>query len=147
MFLRREIQESNKKACENEANDVLTSDLMKEHVQKKNEKLHPLIGTWFNADEYETDVEYIVSATRKWFAVRAVDRYDGEEGEVSEVKWDGDVLSFAVHWNSTGRFIKARLLAISPNRVEYTYTFTQQEMWHRKEPHQLGKGVARKAEK
>jgi len=106
--------------------------LMQKQAQKKNEKPHTLIGTWINGDEYETGVEYIVSAAGRGFAVRAVDRFDGEKGEVSDVKWDGNVLSFAVHWNSTGRFVKARLLAISPNRVDYIYTFTQQEMWHRK---------------
>jgi hypothetical protein len=105
---------------------------MPEHLQKKNEKPHTLVGTWFNADEYETDVEYIVSRAGGSFAVCAVDRFDGENGEVYDVKWDGDALSFAVHWNSTGRLVKARLLAISPNRVDYTYTYTQQETWHRK---------------
>ena len=116
---------------------------MQNPAQKKNEKPHTLIGTWVNGDEYETDVEYTVSATRTGFAVRAVDRFDGEKGEVSDVKWDGNTLSFAVHWNSTGRFVKARLLAISPNRVDYTYTFTQQEMWHRKESAPTGSPVRR----
>jgi len=107
---------------------------MQKPVQKKKENPCTVVGTWFNADEYETDVEYIVAYAAGSYAVRAVDRFDGEEGEVYDVKWDGDALSFAVHWNSTGRLIKARLLAISPNRVDYTYTYTQQEMWHRKKP-------------
>jgi len=105
---------------------------MQKHVRKKNENPHTLVGTWFDGDEYETQVEYIVSCSRGRFTVRAVDRFDGEEGEVYDVKWDGNALSFAVHWNSTGRLVKARLLAISPSRVDYTYTYTQQEMWHRK---------------
>jgi hypothetical protein len=106
---------------------------MQKRVQKKNEKPHTLIGTWINGDEYATEVEYIVLAAVTGFAVRAVDRFDGEEGEVYDVKWDGAALSFAILWKSTSRFVKARLHAISPNRVDYTYTFTQQEMWHRKE--------------
>ncbi len=105
---------------------------MQKYGQKKNEKPHPLVGIWINSDECKTDVEYHVSAAGKGFAVRAVDRFDGEKGEVSNVKWDKDVLSFAIHWNSTGRFVKARLQSISPNRVDYKYTFTQQEMWQRK---------------
>jgi hypothetical protein len=109
---------------------------MQKQLQKKNEKPHMLVGTWFNADEYETEVEYIVSCVEGSFAIRAVDRFDGEEGEVYDVKWDGDALSFAVHWNSTGRLMKARLLTISPNRVDYTYTYTQQELWHRKRTEQ-----------
>jgi len=87
---------------------------MPKRVQEKNERPHTLIGTWVNGDEYETEVEYIVSPAGEGFAVRAVDRFDGEEGEVYDVKWEGSVLSFAVHWNSTGRLVKARLLAISP---------------------------------
>ena len=105
---------------------------MQKHVHKKNQKPHTLVGTWFNGDEYETEVQYIVSCAGGVFAVRAVDSFDGEEGEVYDVKWDGDALSFAVHWNSTGRLVKARLLAISPNRVDYTYSYTEQETWHRK---------------
>src|SRR4051794_37718848 len=105
---------------------------MQKRAHKKNEKSHTLVGTWVNGDEYATEVEYIVSYAGGSFAVRAVDRFDGEEGEVYDVKWDGNALSFAVHWNSTGRLMKARLLAISANRVDYTYTYIQQEMWHRK---------------
>jgi hypothetical protein len=95
-------------------------------------KTHMLVGTWVNGDEYATDVEYQVSWGSQGFTVRAVDRFDGEEAEVYDVKWDGEALSFATHWPSTGRFVKCRLLAISPNRVDFTYTYTQQEMWHRK---------------
>ena len=95
-------------------------------------KTHALVGIWVNGDEYATDVEYHVSQVSQGFAVRAVDRFDGEEGEVYDVKWDGDALSFATHWPSTGRFVKCRLLVMSPNRVDFTYTYTQQEMWHRK---------------
>jgi len=101
--------------------------------QKRKKEEHTLVGTWFNGDEYETEVEYIVTGEPVSFAVRAVDRFDGEKGEVFDVRWDGNALSFAVHWASTGRLVKARLLPISPNRVDYTYSYTQQELWHRKE--------------
>ena len=99
---------------------------------KKRRKAQTLVGTWVNGDEYATEVEYHVSPRAKGFAVRAVDRFDGEKAEVYDVKWDGEALSFATHWPSTGRFVKCRLQAISPNRVDLTYTYTQQEMWHRK---------------
>lgn len=98
----------------------------------KNHKTHPLVGTWVNGDEYATEVEYQVSRAGRAFAIRAFDRYDAEEAEVYDVKWDGEVLSFATHWPSTGRFVKCRLQALSQNRVGLTYTYTQQEMWHRK---------------
>ncbi len=93
---------------------------------------HTIVGTWVNGDECAAGVEYQVFEGQTGLAVCAIDRFDGEEAQVYDVKWDGEVLSFATHWPSTGRFIKCRLLLISPNRVDFTYTYTQQEMWHRK---------------
>src|ERR1700731_4611847 len=103
-------------------------------IQKSNRKQHPLIGSWVNGDEYATEVEYIVSGKEPRFKVQAVDRYDSEIGEVRDVSYDDSTsaLSFAVYWNSTGRFMKARLVATAPNRVSYTYTFTENQMWFRK---------------
>lgn len=103
-------------------------------TQRKGRKQHPLIGSWVNGDEYATEVEYIVSGSERRFHVKAVDRYDGEVGEVRDISYDSgtSTLSFTVHWNSTGRFVKARLMAIAPNRVSYTYTFTESLMWFRK---------------
>ena len=100
----------------------------------KTHKPHPLIGSWINGDEYATEVEYIVSGSEPRFHVEAVDRYDGELGQVRDISYDDDkfTLSFTVYWNSTGRLVKARLTAISPNRVSYTYTFTESQMWFRK---------------
>jgi regulation of enolase protein 1 (concanavalin A-like superfamily) len=97
-------------------------------------KQHPLIGSWVNGDEYATEVEYVVSGKEPRFQVQVVDRYDGEVGEVRDVSYDDrtSTLSFAVYWTSTGRFIKVRVIAISPNRVSYTYTFTENQMWFRK---------------
>src|SRR5207237_244223 len=107
---------------------------MRKPAQNSGRKADPLIGSWVNGDEYETDVEYAISRNARDFEVRAVDRYDGEKGEVRDISYDEDIstLSFSVHWNSTGRFIKVRLLAISPNRVSYTYTFTENQMWFKK---------------
>ena len=105
---------------------------MQKRKSNNNLRTHPLVGTWVNGDEYATEIEYQVSTAEQGFAVRAIDRYDGEEAEVYDVKWDGEALSFATHWPLTGRFVKCRLQAISQNRVDFTYTYTQQEMWHRK---------------
>jgi hypothetical protein len=93
-----------------------------------------LLGSWVNGDEYATEVEYIVSGEEPRFQVRAVDLYDGEVGEVRDVAYDDSTftLSFSVYWGSTGRFVKARLVATSSNRVSYTYTFTENQMWFRK---------------
>lgn len=102
--------------------------------KREGRKQHPLIGSWVNGDEYATEVEYVVSGSQSVFKVRAVDRYDGEEGEVRDISYDDEksTLSFTVYWNSTGRLIKIRMAAISANRVSYTYTFTENQMWFRK---------------
>jgi hypothetical protein len=99
---------------------------------KKVPASHALVGRWVNGDEEATDVEYIVSASGKRFNVRAIDRFDGEEAEIAQIFWDGRVLSFGVHWVSTGRFVKCRFLSLSKNRIDFTYTYSAQEMWHRK---------------
>jgi hypothetical protein len=95
---------------------------------------HTLIGSWVNGDEYKTEVEYIISGKEPRFKVRVVDRYDGEKGEVHDISYDDktSTLSFSIYWNSTGRFVKTRMHAISQNRVSYTYTFTESQMWLRK---------------
>jgi hypothetical protein len=117
---------------------------MRERNQIDKMRTHPLVGAWVNGDEYATEVEYQVSPAGQGFVVRAVDRYDGEEAEVHDVTWDGEVLSFATHWPSTGRFVKCRLQPISQNRVDLTYTYTQQEMWHRKGAEPTASGDAGK---
>ena len=119
-------------------------------VAKDNRKEHPLLGVWINGDEYATEVEYIVSGSDPDFTVQAVDQYDGEVGEVRDVAYDAKTftLSFSIYWNSTGRLIRARLVATSPNRVSYTYTFTEQQMWFRKgtEPSAAGnRGLHRRS--
>jgi hypothetical protein len=99
---------------------------------KKKPKSHPLVGTWFNADEYATEVEFTISRSGDSYAVRVCDRHDGEVADVFETAWDGRALSFAAHWNSTGRFARYRLLHLSANRIDVTYTYTEREMYHRK---------------
>lgn len=101
-------------------------------ANKERAKEPTIVGVWVNGDEYKTDVEYQVSRKGEGFAIRAVDRFDGERAEVYDVNWDGEILTFSTHWPSSGRFVKCRLMAISPNRVDFTYTYTQQEMRHRK---------------
>jgi hypothetical protein len=91
-----------------------------------------LTGTWFNADEYASEVEFTVTRDGDSYAVLARDTYDGEEADIFETAYTGDVLSFAAHWNSTGRFARYKLMLLSPNRLSVTYTYTDNEMYHRK---------------
>ncbi len=99
---------------------------------KQKPKRDLLVGTWFNADEIETGVEFTVTRSAVAYAVRVCDRFDGETADISETGWGGSVLSFAAHWNSTGRFARYRLLLLSANRIDVTYTYTDNEMYHRK---------------
>jgi hypothetical protein len=103
-------------------------------LKEKKQNPNTVVGSWVNGDEYGTDVEYIVARAADGFAVRAIDRFDGEEGTVYDVHYNAksSTLSFNVRWISTGRFISVRLLAISPNRASYTYTYTEKQMWFRK---------------
>ena len=100
--------------------------------QNPKSKRDLLVGTWFNADEIETGVEFIVTRSGESYAVRVRDRFDGETADISETAWDGSALSFAAYWNSTGRFARYRLLLLSANRLDVTYTYTDNEMYHRK---------------
>ena len=99
---------------------------------KEKPKRDLLVGTWFNADEYATEVEFTVTKPGDSYVVGVSDRYDGEVADIFETAWDGKVLSFASHWNSTGRLIRYRLLLLSANRIDVTYTYTDSEMYHRK---------------
>jgi hypothetical protein len=99
---------------------------------KQKAKRDLFVGTWFNADEYATEVEFIINPAGNSYAVRVLDRYDGEEADIFETAWNGRILSFAAHWNSTGRFARYRLLLLSANRIDVTYTYTDSEMYHRK---------------
>jgi hypothetical protein len=113
----------------------------KARTKKKSTPKHPLLGTWVSAEGFPSDVEYIVSSKGDGFAVRALDRQDGEEADVFEIKWDGQILIFAAHWNSTGRFARCRFLAQSPDHVEFTYTYTDHELLHRKSASSDGSSV------
>ena len=99
---------------------------------KEKPKRDPIVGTWASADEHYSDVEFTISRSEASYVVRVCDGFDGEQADVYETAWDGGTLSFAAHWNSTGRFARYRLLLLSANRIEVTYTYTDQEMYLRK---------------
>lgn len=93
-----------------------------------------LVGTWTNADDYEDEVEYTITRSGDSYAVRVRDCYDGEAADIFETAWDKDVyvLSFAAHWNSTGRFARYRIFLFSVNRIEVSYTYTDHARYDRK---------------
>jgi len=106
--------------------------MAKPRNKKESTKNHPLVGSWVSGTEYGSTIEFVVSSHGTSFRVRAIDRYDDEVADVFEVNWDGQVLSFATYWNSTGRFLRCRFDAVAKNEVSYTYTYTANETWHRK---------------
>ena len=100
---------------------------------KQKPKRDLLIGIWSSVDEYYSDVEFNVTRSGGSYTVQVCDGFDGEKADIFETAWDGHALSFAAHWNSTGRFARHRLLLLSANRINVTYTYTDTEMYHRKQ--------------
>ena len=101
-------------------------------AQKPTSKSDPLTGTWFDGDELASNVVFEITPSADSFAVNVRDAEDGEEADVFETRWDGRILSFAAHWNSSGRFVRYRLQLLSANRIDVTYTYTESKMYHRK---------------
>jgi len=62
----------------------------------------------------------------------AIDTEDDEKAEVYDVGWDGNRLTYSLHWNSTGRFTKNSLILLEKDKVGMTCTYTDQEILHRK---------------
>jgi len=101
--------------------------------KKKHTRGHTLVGSWISGTESGSEIEYVVTSHGSGFKVKAIDRFDGEVADVFEKKWDGRILSFGTLWNSTGRFLRCRFQAVAKNEVSYTYTYTANETWHRKQ--------------
>ena len=97
-------------------------------------KVSPLVGVWRSVGDFGSQVEYHVQKKGSGYAVSARDASDGELADVFEEKWDAGAcaLTFAVHWNSSGRFLRCRLLLTGADQVELTYTFTDTEPLVRK---------------
>ena len=91
----------------------------------------PLVGDWVPADLY-SDIVISITKDDEEYSVSVFDLNDGEQAEVYEVKFDGDELSFNVHWSSNGRFIKYGLLLTTEKTVRLTYTYSGQETWIKK---------------
>ena len=72
-----------------------------------------------------------IEANLKGFRVTAIDDSDGEIPEVYDLRYQGDVLSFNLYFNSNGRLIKYRFQALSNDRVDVTFTYTEQETWEK----------------
>ena len=91
---------------------------------------HPLVGTWKDADEsLGTSVQFTIRAAGSSFEVAGVDTGDGEILSISNVRWDGQYLSFESTVPSTGHHVVYALEVISPSEVMVRYTMS--ERWVR----------------
>ena len=91
---------------------------------------HLLIGTWRDADEdLGTSVQFTIRAAGSTFEVAGVDTSDGEMLSISNVRWDGRILSFDSAVQSTGHHVGYAFEVISPSEVLVRYTTS--ERWVR----------------
>ena len=99
-------------------------------MKKSSRKNATLVGTWRSAGEIGSDVVYRVSKKKTGYSVVACDTRDGELADIFEERWDAatGIFSFAEHWNSTGRFSRCRLQAITKKRVVLTFTYTDTDV-------------------
>jgi len=93
---------------------------------------HVLIGTWRDSDhEIGSSIRFTVAASGAGFSVRAVDTYDGEELQISDVRWNGHVLHFTCLVPSTGRLTNYEMEGRSPSEVVLRIAYT--EGWQKAE--------------
>ena len=90
-------------------------------------KEHSLEGKWVSTMPHDTDdylVEYIITSNENGFDVSARDLQDDEQMEITNIKWDGDTLSFKSYMPSTERSGFAQFRLKSDGNIESKFTFT-----------------------
>ena len=91
---------------------------------------HPLVGTWIDEGE-DSRAEFTIASTGTGLSVTGRDVGDGEAFQISDVSWDGEVLTFTSLMPSTGYRVRHVMRALSDGKfVEHEYTLT--ERWKRK---------------
>lgn len=89
-----------------------------------------LVGMWSSHEGEVSQVQYQVEILDGRASVRAVDTYDDELAEVSDVRWDSKTreLLFTCYWSSTGRLVKCRFARAGTNTVRFVYQYTDHEI-------------------
>lgn len=85
------------------------------------------VGTWVSCQPFDSDdylVEYRIEKLGTGYEVTAKDYRDGEEMEISDVKFDGRTLEFVSVMPSTGRKGLNRFRAKNRNALVSEFTFT-----------------------
>lgn len=94
------------------------------------QKNHLLVGAWIDPhDEFQT-VQYTVRATLTRLLVSAIDVYDGERIEISDVSWSNHELRFQSYVPSTKWRLRHIFRVISRDKIEHEYT--KADIWKRK---------------
>ena len=89
---------------------------------------NPFVGQWTASDGL-SNVVLVIEEVSDGYSVMVVDQSDSEEAEVYDVEFEEDVLSFKIHWESNGQFVKYQFRLLSDNTLGVTYTFSAQETW------------------
>lgn len=100
---------------------------------------HAFIGTWIT-DQEDSDVAFTISSEDDELIVGGFCRSDGEEFEITQVKWDGEALSFIARMPSTDAVTKNVFRIRSDGRVDLE--LTMYEIWKKKDvkPGEIPKG-------
>ena len=92
-----------------------------------NEENFLLEGRWVSSLPFDSDdylMEYHITKRGADIQVSAKDLQDGEVMEISDVKWDGFILSFKSFMPSTQRVGFSQFRIISNGNIESKFTFT-----------------------
>ena len=93
-----------------------------------------LCGTWRCKTDDTSDypgAQYTVTIEDEIFKVTGVDTLDGELFIITDLLWNGICLVFHAYMESTGRSSINQVRYIGSGEVEFTFTFTEQELWTR----------------
>ena len=97
---------------------------------------HPLVGTWRDSDdELGSSVQFTIRAAGSTFDASGLDTGDGEILLISNVRWDGRILSFDSTVQSTSHHVEYAFEVVSPSEVLVRYTTS--ERWHRADTDRL----------
>ena len=88
------------------------------------------VGKWVATLPYDTDdylIEYAISLIGDSKQINATDLQDGEKMVISDITFDGTVLSFVSLMPSTGRKGINKFQIINDDLIESEFTFTVKE--------------------
>jgi hypothetical protein len=88
------------------------------------------LGTWITEEE-DSNAAFVISIRNNRFEVSGFCRSDGEEFEITKVKWDGEALSFVARMPSTDTAFKNVFRTRQDGRLDLE--LTTYEVWKKKD--------------